>query len=38
MAPKMGAGFSRILSKLDKPEILELILQKQLTSGASIVD
>jgi hypothetical protein len=27
-ASRHGAGFSRILSKLDKPEILEMILNK----------
>ncbi len=27
--PKYGAGFSRVLSKMDKPEILELIVNKK---------
>jgi hypothetical protein len=31
MGPKMGAGFSRVLSKLDRPEILDMILSKKDT-------
>lgn len=26
--PKFGVGFSRVLSKMDRPELLELIMQK----------
>lgn len=29
MGPKLGAGFSRVLSKLDRPEILDMILSKK---------
>ncbi|CDW80055.1 UNKNOWN [Stylonychia lemnae] len=28
MAPKLGAGFSRILSKLDKPEIVDMLMNR----------
>ena len=29
MAPKLGAGFSRVLSKLDRPEIIDMLLSKR---------
>jgi len=28
MAPKLGAGFSRILSKLDKPELVDMLMNR----------
>jgi hypothetical protein len=38
MGPKFGAGFSRVLSKLDKPEFLDMLIQKNGPEGIKLVD
>eukprot|EP00347_Sterkiella_histriomuscorum_P014985 403358753 len=41
LAPKLGAGFSRILSKLDKPELVDMLMNKvgrQNSVGHEIID